>query len=211
MAIQLEPGDPSYRVSRAYYLSARGMHAESIADFDEAVRMAPGEPSTYLGRGFEWFKDEESDKAIADFTKAIQLNPKFANAYRARAIAWKSKHEYEKALKDYTDMVLAAPDDFDAHKDIARFLATCRSEKVRDGKRAVAEATRACELTKWKNPFCLDTLGEAYAEAGDFQAAVKWQTEAINLHPNPIARDMEEGLGFKGRLDFYRSGRAVRE
>ncbi len=211
MAIQIKPRDLAYRVGRAYYLSARGMHAEAIADYDEAVRMAPGEPSTYLGRGFEWFKDQESDKAIADFTKAIQLDPKFANAYRAAPSPGKPKKNTKRRIKDFADVVLIQPDDFDAHKDIARFLATCRSEKVRDGRRAVAEATRACELTKWKNAFCLDTLAAAYAEAGDFPAAVKWETEAIKLHPDPIQRDMERGLGFKGRLDFYNNGRAVRE
>jgi hypothetical protein len=34
-------------------------------------------------------------------------------------------------------------------------------------------------LTEWKIPDCLDTLAAAYAEAGDFDAAVTWQMRAI--------------------------------
>jgi tetratricopeptide (TPR) repeat protein len=198
-------------VKRGYYWSARGLHAKSIADYEEAIRLDPNEPSTYYYRGAEWFRDLEPDKAIEDFTRAIQLDPKYAPAYRLRAIAWNSKHEYEKAVKDYSDVVRIRPDEFEGHNDLARILATSHSATIRHGKRVVAEATRACELTKWKDSACLDTLAATYAETGDFPAAVKWQTEAIKLHPEQIRMEMEEGLGFKGRLDFYRRGQPTRE
>lgn len=42
-------------------------------------------------------------------------------------------------------------------------------------------AIRACELTKWKEPSEIDTLAAAYAESGDFDEAVKYQTQAINM------------------------------
>ena len=77
----------------------------------------------------------------------------------------------------------------------------------------------ACELTRWQDPDCLDTLAAAYAEAGDFQAAVKWQTQAIRLVRENVPSALlqaqniagRRGVGFENRLSFYKSNRPTRE
>ena len=63
-------------------------------------------------------------------------------------------------------------------------------------------------MTDWKDADYLDTLAAAYAEAGDFDAAVKWQEKALGL----LAKDDEQNRkDFDARLTLYRAKKPYRE
>ena len=47
----------------------------------------------------------------------------------------------------------------------------------------VGYATTACELTPWKDWHALNSLAAAYAEAGKFTNAVKWQEKVVEIAP----------------------------
>jgi tetratricopeptide (TPR) repeat protein len=63
--------------------------------------------------------------------------------------------------------------------ELAWLLATNPDPKPRDGAEAVRLAERACALTERRIPALLDTLGAAYAEAGDFARAINAIEEAL--------------------------------
>jgi tetratricopeptide (TPR) repeat protein len=85
-------------------------------------------------------------------------------------------------------------------------LAASDNAKDLDGEIAVEAATKACELSRWQNPMVLDTLATAYAELGDFTAAVKWQSKAIEL-----VTDDEERKDYGTRLKLYQNKKPYRE
>ncbi len=83
-------------------------------------------------------------------------------------------------------------------------LATSSDAAKRDGNRAVELASKACEKDSYRTPTFLDTLAAAYAEAGNFDAAVKWQMMAIEQNaPNG---DNDE---FRNRLGLYEAQEAL--
>ena len=68
-------------------------------------------------------------------------------------------------------------------------------------------ATRACELTGWKDPVILDTLAAACAQAGDFDAAVNWEKKATGL----LVKDDETNRrDFGVRLGLYQAKKPYR-
>jgi serine/threonine-protein kinase len=71
----------------------------------------------------------------------------------------------------------------EAHCAMAMLLATCPTERYRNGEKAVECATKACQLTQETNWICLDALAAAHAEAGDFDGAVQWANKAIQCAP----------------------------
>ena len=199
-AIRRDPGNAAYRVARAESWSTQGMHKRAMADFEDALRMEPDNPSFWVSRGNEWRRDLKLDDAIADYTRALQIDPRFAPAYIARGNTWKQRRAFDRAIQEFSELIRIDPENALAHMTLARILATCHETNFRNGKWAVDEATRACELTRWHDPDCLDTLAAAYAEIGDFATAIKWQTQAIKL----VRQNVQSLLQHEGR-QFRRS------
>jgi tetratricopeptide (TPR) repeat protein len=62
-------------------------------------------------------------------------------------------------------------------------LSSSPVRRCRDGRRAVALATEACQKSEWKYVHAIEALAAAYAEIGEFENAVQWQQKALDLSP----------------------------
>jgi serine/threonine protein kinase len=180
-AIRLDPKYANAYNNRGSAWQAKGELDKALADFDEAIRLDPKYANAYINRGSVWRPKGDLDRALADFGEAIRLDPKYANAYNNRGAAWQAKGDLDRALADFGEAIRLDPKYANAYNMLAWLLASCPDAKYRDGKRAVELATKACELSAWKNDDYLDTLAAAHAEAGEFDAAVRRQEEAISL------------------------------
>ncbi len=114
--------------------------------------------------------------------------------------------KYEEAAARYAEALRLSPNDGEAYSNLAMMMAACPEAKYRDGKRAVESATRACELSAWKRSDFLGALAAAYAEAGDFDAAIDWQTRAIEFLPEDREQD-----AYRSRLMLYQAKKPYRE
>jgi tetratricopeptide (TPR) repeat protein len=82
-------------------------------------------------------------------------------------------------LQRLRDIAANAPDSPRMLDELAWLLATYPDSESRDGAEAIRLAERACSLTERRIPALLDTLGAAYAEAGDFPRAISAIEEAL--------------------------------
>jgi len=166
--------------------------AARIADLSMAIQRSPKDPKFYVERALAYENNGEYKTAIADIDTAITLRPN-DQAYRfLRGIACAYAGDEGAAKADFERAEAMAPGSAESYNARAWLLATNPNPQGRDGKKAIADATRACEMTNWKNPEMLDTLAAAYAEAGDFQQAVNWQQKAIDLTSTTFLTTIDE-------------------
>ena len=99
---------------------------------------------------------------------------------------------------------------------LAWILATSPDDSVRDGKQAVAVAQRLNAINDFANPYHLDIMAAAAAEAGDFDVAVHYATKAIESLLHPAGPGTEEQWrrdrlqGIQDRLGLYEAAQPFR-
>jgi tetratricopeptide (TPR) repeat protein len=207
--IQKEPSCAAAYAFRGWAHKQQKNFERALDDYKRAIDMAPSECAWWNNRALVWIEKKDYDKAIADYDQALRLFPQYALGYRNRGNCWLKKKEYANALKDFQKSVEFGPEAPLAHSSLARLLASCPDAKIRDGKQAVEAATRACEICDWKIGAMLDTLAAAYAEAGRFDEAVKYQERAF-ADPD-FMREKDKVEAARKRLLDYRNNKAFRD
>jgi len=186
-------------------LEATGKPEEVLDAYREALRLHPKNPELHHEVGEICSEQGRTQEALAEYDAEIALlrervdhNRNVVKVHVDLGEALFARGHRDEAFAEFHEAIKLKPKDTDVLKNVAWFLATSPHTKQRDGKAAVEFATKACELTEWKNPDYLNTLAVACAESGDFDAAVKWQTKAIEL-----LTDKNEKGDYSTRLRLY--------
>jgi tetratricopeptide (TPR) repeat protein len=192
--------------NRAVEWNAKKEHDKAIADYTEAINLNAQYREAFNNRGNAYRSKREFDSAIADYDVAIKIAPTRGLYHRNRGNVLMDKRDYERALASFNEAVRLDAKDADAADSAAWLMATAPDAKLRNGKRALELARKACELTEWKNGSYVDTLAAAYAETGNFAEAIRHQQLALAN----TEFDQAEGRNARNRLALYKKNRPNR-
>ncbi len=109
------------------------------------------------------------------------------------------------AIADHTRALALNPEDAATQNYLAWLLATSPEDHLRDGPPLLELVLQSpAELTHWENASFLDTLACAYAECGQFDEAVRWVGQVLEL--------VDEGARaeYFARQELYRAGKPYR-
>jgi Tfp pilus assembly protein PilF len=145
--------------------------------------------------------------AVQWFEKALDSDAKQFLSLRGRSDALISIGNHAAAAKDLERALEVKPDDSGVLNNLAWLLATSPDDDLRDGKRAIDLATKACEETEWKAAHIISTLAAGYAEAGNFAKAREVSQQAVD-----VAGD-DEGIDdqLQKELESYQAEKPWRE
>jgi protein O-mannosyl-transferase len=207
-AIRLNPGSAEAHNNLGTVLVRQGKFAEAAAHYNEAIRLNPANADALNNLGKLCFDQGNFAEAAAHYDEVARLNPGSAGAHNRLGMVLARQGNFAEAAAHYDQAIRLNPDDAGSLNNCAMMWAACPEAKYRDGKRAVEAATHACKLAGWKQPDFLDTLSAAYAETGDFDAAVRWQSKAIEFLVHE--REKEKG-DYRSRLLLYQAKKPYRE
>jgi tetratricopeptide (TPR) repeat protein len=189
---------------------------EAIADIQLLLQTDPTNLEYRLQLATYFVGDKRPRKAIELLTSVIDGFPEQlddeqketkADSLRSRGDALLSVGKHAEAVADYDEAMKLDPKDTGVLNNLAWVLATSTDDKVRNADRSIELGTKACELTKFEKPHILSTLASAYAEKGDWEAAIKWSTKAVELGEKED--DVSDQL--KKELDSYKEKKPWRE
>lgn len=147
----------------------------------QSVRIEPDFPLGQFNLGMILLEEGKPDDAFPHLKTAAQFMPNDPRVQYDFGLFLSQQGQPAEAVNHFNIALKIQPDSPAALNQLAWILATNPDSKLRDGKRAVELALRACKLTENKQADALTTLAAAYAEAGDFPSAIATAQKARAL------------------------------
>jgi tetratricopeptide (TPR) repeat protein len=179
---------------------------DQYKDHREMLRLDHNYYNAMFFIGYRLEGEHRYAEALVAWYACASMNPDDSTAIFNRAETHIRLGQFEEGKADLERVLSARPNSPVALYDVAFILSTNPNETIRQGKRALELAQKACELTDFKEYRALDALAAANAEVGDFNAAVKFSETAIKL----IADNSRRGDLVK-HLESFRQNKPWRE
>jgi tetratricopeptide (TPR) repeat protein len=181
--IAVTTDNPSAQFCLGVGLEQEGRPSEAMVHYRIQAVLSPLDYRVHYNLARILAKQGQWQEAIKEYDAAADMgaNPDDYIVHLNLADALTHLGREPEAVSHLNEALRIKPDSTEAMNNLAWLLATSPDTNVRDGKRAVALAERACTLTDFKQTIFVGTLAAAYAEAGRFDDAMAMAEKACAL------------------------------
>ena len=203
-------------LAEARAVSLKGDFDTAYQKLDAAVRTDPHFWQAIYYRAELHFQQQKYESTVQDCAEILRIKSGHPLAQLLRAQANTKLGRNQECLRDL-DAVIRNTN----KKDIAPLVmafemrgwlrATSPDENFRNGKQAVIDAQQACKLSRDSDAQSLDTLAAAYAEVGDYPAAIEAVERAIKAQMVSDAFNLATQNVFQSHLASFKQRRPLRD
>lgn len=153
-AVELDPGDDSALLHRAYVHSEVGRLDLALSDVTQSLAIQPNNARSYSFRASIFRRMKEDGRAFADLEEALSRDPANPEYLLLRASLEEERRDFKAAAETYAKALAIRPDSAEIHLKRAAAL-----EELNELQMALEECAAALELKP--------TYAEAYARRAD--------------------------------------------
>jgi arylsulfatase A-like enzyme/lipopolysaccharide biosynthesis regulator YciM len=188
-------------------LAAANIHLknaeEAIEHLEISLKMKPDQADVNLTLGEIFSGRGDSDEAIKYWAASVEIDPSQAKLYDKLGAAYYQKGAFYKVLEHWTKAAELRADDAQILNNLAWLHSAIRDSNVRNPKKALEYALRACELTDYGQANFVDTLAVAYAANGQFSRAIETALKALDLAVSAGRENLVDEIN--KRLELYKA------
>jgi tetratricopeptide (TPR) repeat protein len=207
-AVRLRPNHADAQAALGTALVMTGNLEEGMEHFDVSLQIRPEKRSeVYVNLGVALATQGRYDEAIGFYRDAIRGNPAVRDGHYNLGCALFSSGRSNEAIQAFREALKTDPHANHVAISLAWILATDPDAKLRDGAEAVHFAKQAMNAMP-QNAQASDALAAAYAELGQFEAAVQFANQAETL-----ARDSNQSAlaaAIQQRIQLYQAAQPFR-
>jgi tetratricopeptide (TPR) repeat protein len=204
-ALAADPQQPMANFNLGVLEAAAGGDRAAIAAYEAALRSDPRLLDARFNLANAHWRLGEAEAAIAAWRTVLAGDPLRSDARSALVRVLAASQDRAGALALADEGLHLAPSDPDRMEEVARLLATATADAGGDSARALklAEACLAASRTLDH----VETAAMAYAAAGRFLDAARWQQAAVRVAEEAGATDRRDQLA--GVLARYLAGQTA--
>lgn len=187
--------------------------AKNFVEAQEMVRLDPSDAMAHMMLGHAYLSRVATRAARREYDESIRLDPASPYGFHSRARLSVALGRFAEAVPDFQKAIDVRPDDVSSRHQLAWLLATCPDPGVRDGARALRQATLACEMTDWQLYHVIIVVAAAHAECGQFDKALEYERKAVRVARETLGDGVAQSIEEEAtpRVEAYKAHRPWRD